>query len=450
MSGPKAFRIVTRAEIISICRRSLARLDAAIEFWTSTCKRNGTIDQSDIDRVIARRDEIRRMLDAGRFTVLQKQAIAEISYLNADAERRAEKAAESEVKRKGDLRRAKSAAQALLAKFEASRIEIPVDLRSELTTPAASIESLNKAVSKGLVLLQPMVRAEGVTERQRELADRLGAGDRRITLEEWTSQQTGASDDQALLKVDKLLGELAGLGIDPSPFSARIAALEAEPRARQALVADSLLLDLNSALKNGRVRARLERDLAERHAELSEMKSAEAAALRVEIEQAIARAGGNDQDLVKRADLLIETEVRSMAAEERRRAVLEGLASLGYEVSEGMMTAWVTGGRVVLRKPANPGYGVELSGGQQADIMQVRAVGIGDPAGARDTGRDRDMETIWCNEFERLQALVAKAGGNVSIESARPVGQYPLKVIADLVNHATDVDIATTRSRALR
>lgn len=52
MSGPKAFRIVTRAEIILICRRSLARLDAAIEFWASTCKRNGTIDQKDIDRVI--------------------------------------------------------------------------------------------------------------------------------------------------------------------------------------------------------------------------------------------------------------------------------------------------------------------------------------------------------------------------------------------------------------
>jgi len=450
MSGPKAFRIVTRAEIIAICRRNLARLDAAIEFWTLACKRNGTIDQWDIDRVIARRDEIRRMLEADRFTDLQKQAIAEISYLNADAERRAEKAAESEVKRKGDLRRAKSAAQALLAKFEASRIEIPVELRSELTTPAASVESLNKAVSKGLVLLQPAVRAEGVTERQRELADRLGAGDRRITLEEWTSQQTAPSDDQALLKVDKLLGELAGLGIDPSHFSARIAALEAEPRARQALVADSLLLDLSFAIQNGRERARLERDLAERHAELSEMKSAEAAALRVEIEQAIASAGGNDQELVKRADFLIETEVRSMAAEERRRAVLEGLASLGYEVSEGMMTAWVTGGRVVLRKPANPGYGVELSGGQQADIMQVRAVGIGDPAEARDMGRDRDMETIWCNEFERLQALVAKAGGHVSIESARPVGQYPLKVIADLVNHATDVDIATTRSRTLR
>jgi hypothetical protein len=39
-----------------------------------------------------------------------------------------------------------------------------------------------------------------------------------------------------------------------------------------------------------------------------------------------------------------------MAAVERRRAVLEGLASLGYEVSEGMATAWVKEGRVVLRK----------------------------------------------------------------------------------------------------
>lgn len=445
MSGPKAFRIVTRAEIVSICRRSLARLDAAIEFWISTCKRNGTIDQSDIDRVIARRDEIHRMLDADRFTDLQKQVIAEISYLSADAERRAEKAAESEAKRKGDQRRAKSAAQALLAKFAASHIEIPVDLRRELTSPAASVESLNKAVSKGLMLLQPADRSEGVTERQRALADRLSAGDRRITLEEWTSQHTGASDDQALLKVDKLLGELAGLGIDPTPFSARITALETEPRARQALVADSLLLDLSSVIKAGRERARLDQDLAERHAELSEMKSAEAAALRVEIEQAIAKAGSNDQELVKRADFLIEAEVRSMAAEERRRAVLEGLASLGYEVSEGMMTAWVSGGRVVLRKPANPGYGVELSGGSLTDVMQVRAVGIGNPSEARDAGRDRDMETIWCGEFERLQSLVAKAGGNVSIESARPVGQYPLKVVEDLATRPADVDVAGTR-----
>ena len=175
------------------------------------------------------------------------------------------------------------------------------------------------------------------------------------------------------------------------------------------------------------------------------MKSAEAAALRVEIEQAIAKAGSNDQELVKRADFLIEVRSPLHGCGRAATRRLRGLASLGYEVSEGMMTAWVSGGKIVLRKPANPGYGVELSAGLQTDVMQVRAVGIGNPAEARDAGRDRDMETIWCGEFERLQSLVAKAGGNVAIESARPVGQYPLKVVTDLAAHPANIDVTSTR-----
>jgi hypothetical protein len=185
-------------------------------------------------------------------------------------------------------------------------------------------------------------------------------------------------------------------------------------------MADSLLLDLATAVKNGRERARILSELRERRAELSEMNSPEATSLRSEIDKALAgSSSGSESELIKRADFLVEAEVRAMAAEERRLAVLEGLASLGYEVSEGMATAWVNGGRVVLRKGANPGYGVELSGGSKSDLLQVRTVGIGNPAEVRDVHRDRDMETIWCGEFERLQSVVAKSGGSLSIESAR-------------------------------
>jgi hypothetical protein len=95
-------------------------------------------------------------------------------------------------------------------------------------------------------------------------------------------------------------------------------------------------------------------ELRERHAELSEMKSLEAAMLLSEINQALVKPTGNELELVKRADFLVESEMNVMAAEERRRAVLEGLASLGYEVSEGMATAWVEGGRVVLERPLVP------------------------------------------------------------------------------------------------
>jgi hypothetical protein len=72
------------------------------------------------------------------------------------------------------------------------------------------------------------------------------------------------------------------------------------------------------------------------------MNSSEAASLRSEIGETLSGVStGNEAELIKRADFLIEAEVRAMAAEERRRAVLEGLAGLGYEVSEGMATAWV-------------------------------------------------------------------------------------------------------------
>jgi hypothetical protein len=448
MSGPKAFRIVTRAEIIAICRRNLARLDAAIESWTSAGRRNGTIEQKDIDKVIARRDELRRLLDADRFIELQKQVPAEVAFLQADSERRVEKAAEMAVRSKRDLRRSKAAAKALLQRLESLQVEIPANIRSELNGSTGSSERLEAAMAKALLLLPFQVAPDTATERQRELAVRLGAGERRDTLEEWISRQPQEMEDPDLARVDAFLGELRGLGIDSGPFSVRVAALEAEPPARRSLIADSLLLDLAAAVKHGRAHARLANELRERRAELSEMKSPEAASLLAEIDKALTIPSASyGQELVKRANFLIEQEFKAMAAEERRRAVLEGLASLGYEVSEGMATAWVQNGQIVLRKAANPGYGVELSGGSKSDLLQVRAVGIGSSAETRDANRDRDMETIWCGEFVRLKALVAKAGGNVAIESVRPVGQFPLKIVSDSVtSHEIEVIQRSHRS----
>ena len=119
------------------------------------------------------------------------------------------------------------------------------------------------------------------------------------------------------------------------------------------------------------------------------------------------------------------------AADARRRAVLQGLASLGYEVSEGMATAWVQGGQLVLRKAANADYGVELGGGTKTERLQVRAVAFGGGQVERNTLRDRDMEATWCSEFQQLRTLLSKSGGGIEIEHALPVGAMPLKVVED-------------------
>jgi hypothetical protein len=46
----------------------------------------------------------------------------------------------------------------------------------------------------------------------------------------------------------------------------------------------------------------------------------------------------------------------------------------------------------------------------------LRAVAFGSAAASRDARRDRDMETVWCGEFERLQALIGKDGGRACDE----------------------------------
>ena len=232
MSGPKAFRIVTRAEIMTICRRSLARLDAAIEDWISRGHGNGTIDKADMDKVIARRDALRALLSADKFVELQKQLPAEISYLQADAERRAEKAAELEAQSKRTMRRMKAAAQALLASLESSSIDSPstfgANLRPRRRRPTASTRPSARACC--FFNRRPLRRASLIFSATSPTG--LAQASVASRLEEWMSQQSGTTDDQALLRVDGFLGELKGLGIDPGPFSARISALEAEPPAR--------------------------------------------------------------------------------------------------------------------------------------------------------------------------------------------------------------------------
>ena len=142
---------------------------------------------------------------------------------------------------------------------------------------------------------------------------------------------------------------------------------------------------------------------------------------------------GNELALIQRADFLIEAEVQAIAAEERRRAVLEGLAGLGYEVSEGMATAWVMVAELFFGRRPIPDTALSFPA-DRSPTFSSKSGCVRQFDRKRDTSRDRDIETIWCGEFERLQSLIAKDSGNLAIEHARPVGQFPLKVVRDLQN----------------
>jgi hypothetical protein len=435
MSGPKVIHVVTREELVARCEVHLRQLDVAIAEWTKAHERTSREDVESVKGVVSRSEELRRLLREDRFSELQKKVPPEISFLRADAQARIERAAFEAAQLKQTRRRTAHMARMLLEALGKSGRTAPDDLRRDLesTETAANPEA---AITRAFALLCPAATSGAVTDRQRELASQLGRDEKRATLAEWLVSQPPFEEPDSYLRIDRHLAELSALDVDPSPFAARAAAIAHAPPPRQALLADSLLVDLAHTVKEERERSVRLADLRERAAELAHHDSVVAQTLRGRIEAAIAAKDGSSAPLlIQEADALVQEKLRVLAADARRRAVLQGLVSLGYEVREGMATAWVQGGQVVLRKAASPEYGVELVGGTKSGRLQVRAVAFGSAQSPRNAVRDRDMEAVWCSELEQLRSMFSISGGGIQIEQALPVGAKPLKLIEDSKMH---------------
>jgi hypothetical protein len=216
------------------------------------------------------------------------------------------------------------------------------------------------------------------------------------------------------------------------PYRDRAAAIagEVSPQ-RRSLLTDSLVLDLSERSKHRRADEAMLQKLRDIHAALSTWDTAEAKAIGAQIGMMWRSKKLDSADtLIARAQAVVDAEMAKLAADARRRAVLGGLAKLGYEVRENMSTAWAQDGRLVVRKPDTTDYGIELGGPSDVSRLQVRVVGAERPSKPRDSRRDRDTETIWCSEFAQLKQLLADAGGEVLIERAVEAGLQPVKTIA--------------------
>ena len=199
---------------------------------------------------------------------------------------------------------------------------------------------------------------------------------------------------------------------------------------RRSLLTDSLILDLAS---HCRVRKEKESSLTlmrEVHAELRRFSSKAAKDLAIALSKAIDSEDTTNGALLKEKGLaLVREETKAMAGVSRREAILKGLAELGYEVRENMATAWAEDGRIVIQKPNEKGYGIELASVADAEKFQVQLVSLEQSTEAAKLSRDRDRETIWCSEFGRLQSLLEKSGSELIIEKAIPAGVKPLKQV---------------------
>lgn len=421
MSGPKVVRIVTREEVLAICRGLLARVDAALAEWTKIGHRNDCIDEEAITAAKKRRDDLARLISADRLMDLQKQAPIEEAFLHDDMQRRLAAVAAEQALARSKERRDREAGQTLLNRLSVIG-PIDIDLAAELERGAPD------ALLAGFALLADSARSRSGSSA---LAESLRDESSAPTLQDWLASQPVPESEKGVERIAARLDELQ-LDIDPrfvSRWRERLAEAATAGSARRGLLLDQLEIETGRVQTDLRRRQGLAEELVKLRAELA---SSQGGASKLEAADAVENADADSLEglIVQVRTAIEDTRARSAAAA-RRSAILKGLTKLGYEVTEGMSTSFVDDGHLVLRSASRPDYGVEVHTAADSERMQMRPVAFEADGAGPDPARDRDAETLWCGDVAVLQQALADAGSQLVIEKSLPIGATPIKRIAE-------------------
>jgi hypothetical protein len=424
-------RIVTRDEIIAICKGHLAALNKAIHVWTEFCQLNGVATEDEIAATRARQAALAKLLAEDRFMELQKAVPDEIAFLKSDQQRRFERAAVKKASAVTNRRRTEAAAAGVLTALDQKGRSVPTELRGSLEQIAAGRNADTSAISRAFALLGDEKPA-GVSEHQQKLASAHKENNDRLSFNEWLAQSSAESDDE-FARLDMRLAELTLVLGDKAvtDFQERLRFLCLEkPSRSRSLLIDSLELDLAQAVTNARKRKELEQRLTLLAMRLSEAGSPEAEECSRTIVAQLEAPSDALLELEQKGEDILAQAVRAIAARARRQAVLKGLAELGYQVSEGMETAWVQDGHITLKRTLKSGYGVEITGNVDSGRVQMRTVAFRKPESSADKSSDRAAEAAFCNDVSKLQEEFAAEGNQIVIERAAEIGATPLKTVS--------------------
>lgn len=440
MSGPKVIDVVTRQQVIDICKAAIAEVDHALAEWQRIMDRNMILAPAELTRLTKARDALQTMLAGDQFLDIQKAApVVTAAIERSVQEQLAEHASEATGQQRQE-RSLRLSAEAVLSRCRELDLEVPEDCLRVLSDAAAEREVDHDALREALARANAALYARddsSPSEGQRELARVLGA----------TGEATSASDalqnaanlilDPRVTRVASQISDLAATGeIETvSLFRSRLdkvnqADTAGDTRQKELLLA-SLEVDIAPAVRKAQQLSALRRDIGVESAAAQATNDWEAC--RVDLREAEAALQRGDTDSarlhIERAKTTRLDRRKQQAAQSSRAAILDGLKELGYEVREGMATQWAEKKQLVVRHAAKPGVALELAGTLDGGRLQARMVAL--QGSARDPHADKQTEETWCSEFDSLQKYVARRGGAIRVVKALAAGTAPLKVVAD-------------------
>lgn len=421
MSGPKVVRVVTLEELVAAGTALLARLDAAVHQWQRDC--GDSVKPVDVQVTRSRRDALAAMLAADKFAEFGQAAGKEIDFLQADAEQRRERAAQARAQERMRNANGQQLARTLLR----AGSNLASQVRTELEKASAgqlSVAEMDAVLSRGRQALFP-VTTQDITSEQKALAQRLGVQETETSFETWKAKS--AKLDARLQSVFTHCAELDTLGFaaETGEFEAQLRSVQSmDDDANRNMRLDTLVLAVRKAKDVAVAKVRLLNQVELLAAELS-AAAGDSETLNKLRSVTLATSQEQLQAIVTLGRTVLAKLQEAASAAARRKAVLEGLQKLGYQVQEGLSTMVADSGRLIARSPVNGNYGVELVTGANQKV-QVRSIAFD---AARDSSQDVAEERRWCGDFGKLQAALQAGGCKVVVEKALGVGATPLRVV---------------------
>jgi hypothetical protein len=440
MSGPKVIDVVTRQELLDICRTAIAEVDHALVEWQRIMDRNMIDAPAELGRLVEARDGLRGLLASERFRDVQTRAPEVTAAVRSSVQQQLTaqaREAAAKQRREASLR---FSAEAVLARCREMNIELPAECVRVLSDAAAASpansEAVTLAISQATAALY--VKAEnGPSKKQHEIAHALGATGDTASATDLLGRAQELLLDPRILRMSTQIVELGEVGEVDAAAACRSRldkANQAEARGdlqHRNLLLDSLEIELAPLARKAQLTRELQHELGVETAAAQATNDWDACRSDLEVAKAALQLGDPDSARLSldRARAHRQERHKQRAAQSSRAAILDGLKTLGYEVREGMATQWTEKKQLVVRHAAKPGVALELAGTLDGGRLQARMVALEETV--RDPHADKKTEEQWCSELESLEKHIADRGGEVTVVKAVAAGVTPMKVVAN-------------------
>lgn len=429
MSGPKiidvvAARQVERGRIAVFC----ARLDVALMFHQKISEQSDLTSGVDVGLA----EKIRQAAADEGATVfdliaLRDQSAAQIAFVKSEISRLKETAIEN-------VSRSRTAVYALDAGIK----------RAMARTGDAGVRQRLVAAQEAKGINQKARLYEGALEVMESQQEDEG----NAAIREWLGQIESSGGDSVgtaelperhpqrwRLEVERIRAEvdfLEGSAADEvAQVQASLARIEEESdEEKRARLLDDLRYALAEQVRQARESARREQQVEEwlqvlavhaDHLDLADWEK---------------RFEQGDEIREGEVEAAIEEANAAAAAAVARREVLTALQSVGYELRSGMETAFVRDGKIVVRKPNDGDYGVELSTLPQGgvNLIRNRVVRLRGQEAQTDEQRlrDKEREESWCSDREDMEEILQELGIESEIKTARAAGETAVPMLDEV------------------